>query len=89
VSFRVVYDKRALRALDKMDGYTRKLILAYINKHLEGCDDPRAQGKALSGDKAGLWRYRIGDYRVLASIDDGQVTIFVFKIGHRRSINRD
>ncbi len=84
MSYRIRYDKRAYKALAKIDKHTRMLILSYIDKYLEGCENPRLKGKALGGDKAGMWRYRIGDYRVLAKIDDEAVTVYIFKIGHRR-----
>jgi mRNA interferase RelE/StbE len=57
----------------------------YIKKHLDNCENPRAVGKALSGDRAGQWRYRIGDCRLLATINDSKVTIFIFRIAHRRA----
>jgi mRNA interferase RelE/StbE len=69
-----------------MDAGVRRLILAYINSKLNGTPDPRSLGKGLTGDRAGQWRYRIGDYRILANIDDECVTIYIFKIGHRRGI---
>jgi mRNA interferase RelE/StbE len=86
MSYRVVYDKRADRQLEKMDAGTRRLILAYIESRLNGIKDPRSLGKALSGDRAGQWRYRVGSYRILAEIKDATVTIYIFKIAHRRNV---
>ena len=51
-------------------------------------DDPRQRGHALVGDSAGHWRYRIGDYRVIAKIEDGRMVIVVIAVGHRREVYR-
>jgi mRNA interferase RelE/StbE len=69
-----------------MDGATRRLVLAYIDKHLNDCDDPRAVGKALAGNLSGKWRYRVGSYRILAIIEDERLIIQIFKIGDRKNI---
>jgi mRNA interferase RelE/StbE len=87
MSYAVKYDKRALRQLDKMDAGVRRLLLAYIDSKLDGAADPRSIGKGLSGDRSAQWRYRVGDYRILATIDDHNVTIHIFKIAHRRSVH--
>jgi mRNA interferase RelE/StbE len=85
MSYRVIYDKRADRQLERMDAGVRRLILAYIDSKLDGIENPRSLGKALSGDRAGQWRYRVGSYRILAEIKDAEVTIRIFKIAHRRN----
>ena len=84
--YKVEYTPAAVKQLRKLDGSTRKLIRAWIEKNLVDCEDPRAHGKGLSGDKSGQWRYRIGDYRLLANIQDDRIVIQVFKVGHRRFI---
>lgn len=84
--FHVEYTKKADKALSKMDSFDRKLILSWIEKNLEGCADPRLFGKGLTGDRANEWRYRVGNYRIIAEILDGQVIILVVAIGHRRDI---
>jgi len=80
----VKYSDRAVKALQKMDRPIAAMLYAWISKNLEGCSNPRASGKALAGDKKGMWRYRVGDYRIIAVIDDGQVTINLIHIAHRR-----
>ena len=69
-----------------MDKHQARLILLWISKHLEGTDQPRIHGKGLVGNKSGQWRYRIGDFRLIANIDDDTITILVLEIGHRRDI---
>lgn len=72
----------------KLDGYTQKMIRGWINKTLVEADNPRMHGKALTGNLAGLWRYRIGDYRLIAEIKDDRLSILAISIGHRREIYR-
>lgn len=69
-----------------MDKHTQKLIYAWIDKNLQGCENPRLHGKGLTANKVGQWRYRIGDYRLIAEIEDKEITILIVNIGHRREI---
>lgn len=84
--FHVEFTARALRELKKLDKYTAAMITGWIRKNLEGCENPRQHGKGLTADHSGQWRYRVGDYRILAEISDGKVLILVVHIGHRREI---
>ncbi|MFC4696951.1 type II toxin-antitoxin system RelE family toxin [Enterococcus aquimarinus] len=77
----VRYEKDTQKALEKMDKHQAMLILSWITKNLEGIDSPRIHGKGLVGIKSGQWRYRIGDYRLIANIDDETITILVLEIG--------
>lgn len=82
----VEFSIHALKDLKKLDKQTAKLILAWVRKNLEGCEDPRAHGKGLTANRSGQWRYRVGDYRLLAEIQDERVVIHVISVGHRRDI---
>ena len=82
----VVYSERALKELKKLDKHTAKLILAWIEKNLIGCTNPRAHGKGLTANRSGQWRYRIGDYRLLAEIQDDKLIILALAVGHRREV---
>lgn len=84
--YRVEFTEKALKALKKLDRYTALLITAWIRKNLEGCANPRQHGKGLLGDKSGQWRYRVGDYRILAEIKDDKIIILILNVGHRREI---
>lgn len=75
-----------MKQLEKMDKHTRKLVYAWIDKNLQGCENPRQHGKSLVGNKKGQWRYRIGNYRIISEIQDENVIILVIEIGHRRDI---
>ena len=82
----VVFSDFALKSLKQMDQQTAALILGFIEKKLQNCEDPRALGKPLQADHRGKWRYRIGDYRILCLIDDNKITIVVIEIGHRSEV---
>lgn len=82
----VEFAKQALRELKKLDRHTALLITGWIRKNLEGCSDPRAHGKGLTANRSGQWRYRVGDYRLLASIEEQRVVILVLSVGHRRDV---
>ena len=68
--YAVEYKQAVIKSLQKMDKYTARLIAAWIEKHLINTQNPRIHGKGLSINLAGSWRYRIGDFRIIASIDD-------------------
>ncbi len=82
------FAEQALRQLRKLDRGTQHEIVRYCEKRLTGKIDPRKFGHALTGEFRGLWRYRIGDYRVICEIKDRELVILVLVIGHRREIYR-
>ncbi len=86
MGYHVSFTASALKQLKKLDKHTASLILGWIKKSLEGCADPRQHGKGLTANRSGQWRYRIGDYRVLAQIEDDRVLILVVSIGHRSEV---
>lgn len=86
MTYRVETTSQFDREFSKLDRYTQKMIKAWITKHLIGCTDPRATGKALSSNRKGQWRYRIGDYRLICVIEDERLVILALNIGHPREI---
>lgn len=74
------------KAFKKLDPYIQKMIMAWIYRNLVNCDDPRVHGKSLKGNYEGLWRYRIGDYRIICSIEDNKMVILSLSVGHRNSV---
>jgi len=84
--YKVIIEDKARKELKKMDQFQMKIILRWIRNNLEGTQNPRAHGKALTADYQGYWRYRVGNYRILAEIVDDQVIINVVKVGHRREV---
>ncbi|HKM02125.1 MAG TPA: type II toxin-antitoxin system RelE/ParE family toxin [Sedimentibacter sp.] len=89
MKYQVQYTPVAIKQLKKMDDYTRKLIYAWIDKNVQGCNNPREQGKGLTANHSGQWRYRIGDYRIIAEIQDEKVIVLIVNIGHRKEIYKN
>jgi len=79
----------ARKQLSKIGRSEAKRITGFLRDRLASLDDPRQLGHALKGTAyADLWRYRVGDYRIVTSIEDEQVRILVVSIGHRREVYR-
>jgi len=89
MAWKIELDRGAERDLDKLDPQTARRILAFLHGRVAKLDDPRSIGEALKGAKLGeLWKYRVGDFRVIASIEDKILCILVVKIGNRRDVYR-
>ena len=86
--FHVRFSDQAKKELQKMDKHVSSIILGWIRKNLEECENPRGIGKALTENKSGAWRYRIGDYRIICEIHDSDVIILVLSVGHRIEVYR-
>lgn len=82
----LIYDKKYLKSLRKLDIQAQKIITNWVENNLLNCEEPRFSGKPLAGNFKGLWRYRIGSYRLLAKIDDDKLIIFAIDGRHRRDI---
>ena len=87
MKYHVEFTESAKKELKKLDIFTQKIILIWLNKNLEGTDNPRIHGKPLTANRTGQWRYRIGDYRIIAKIEDDRLIILVITIGHRREVH--
>lgn len=72
-----------------MDALIRQMLEDYIDKNLNGTDNPRQFGKALKGTLHKLWRYEVGKYRLICNIEDEVLRILVVKVGHRREVYRN
>jgi mRNA interferase RelE/StbE len=86
MSYEVKFSQAAVRSLDKLDQTTKDMIFAWIFKNLISIQNPKELGLPLKGKLKGLWRYRIGKYRILAEINDRELVILVIDVGHRRNI---
>ncbi len=82
MAWTINYTDTAKGQLRKLDKQTARRILDYMDKRISGQGNPRSSGKALTGSLGGLWRFRVGDCRVICDIQDGSVVILVLKIGH-------
>ena len=86
MQYRVELTDRVIKQLKKIDKHTSALIMGWIEKNLDGCENPRMHGKGLTDNRTGQWRYRIGNYRLICEIKDEEVLILVLEVGHRREI---
>jgi mRNA interferase RelE/StbE len=86
MNWTVNVSNRAEKAIEKLDNQTKLKIQHFISKQLPYIDNPRSNGKALQGNLQGLWRYRVGDYRVICQIKDKDLIILVVELGHRKEI---
>ena len=80
------FDERALKELRKLGKPAKKEILAYLDKRVAGKENPLRFGKGLRANLAELWRYRVGDYRILCQFTDGQLLVLVISVGHRKNV---
>lgn len=74
------------KTFKKLDKQTQRIIKSWIEKNLMGTENPRIHGKGLTSSRSDLWRYRVGSYRILAEINDNEITLILIDIGHRRNI---
>lgn len=89
MAWKVEIDLAAERDLGKLDPQIARRILVFLHDRVAKLDDPRSIGDALKGDKLGdFWKYRVGDYRIISSIEDGALRILVVRIGNRREVYR-
>jgi len=79
----------AEKNLSQLDPQIARRILKFLYDRVATLDDPRSIGEALKGPKLGeFWKYRVGDYRVITAIEDGQLIVFVVRVGNRREVYR-
>lgn len=85
MAWTIEYDRDALKSLKKLDRPIAAKIVDYLDD-VAASDDPRVLGKGLTGNLAGLWRYRIGDYRVICDLRDNELIIVAVDLGHRSGV---
>lgn len=86
MKYTVEYTPQAVKELKKLDRSVRALIIGWIEKKLIGCENPRQHGKGLTANRSGQWRYRVGNYRLLAEIQDEKIVILILSVGHRSEV---
>jgi len=84
--WRVEFDADAARDLRRLGAVAERAILRYLRQRIATAEDPRRFGRPLTGDPKGLWRYRVGDYRIVAAIEDDRFVVLVVAVGHRREV---
>ena len=89
MAWTVELDPRVEKELDKLDSQQAKRILRFLFERVAHLDDPRSIGEALHGSRFGiLWKYRVGDYRLISSIEDNVSRILIVKLGDRKEVYR-
>ena len=84
----VVLDAKVEKELGRLSSVDRQRILRFLHERVATSENPRSLGDALAGPLSGYWKYRIGDYRVIARLIDQTVTVYVVRIGNRREVYR-
>lgn len=89
MAWRIDFDDTAKSDLAALDKPVAKRITTFLRERVSQLDDPRSIGEALKGSKLGaFWKYRVGDYRIVASIEDGALHILVVRVGNRKEVYR-
>lgn len=88
MAWKISFDKRAEKQFAKLEQDAQVQIAAYLRHRVAAQTDPRKLGKALRGEQKGYWRYRVGDYRVICDLRDGELLVLVLELGHRREVYR-
>ena len=89
MAWSIELDQTAEKDLSKLDKQIARRITKFLRERLAVLDDPRSIGEALKGSRLGeFWKYRVGDYRIIASIEDELVRIYIVRVGNRREVYR-
>lgn len=86
MNYRVKFEKNALKRLTKIDVNQRIILMSWIQKNLDQCENPRRHGKALSGGLNQYWSYRVGDYRIVVEIYDYEIVLTNITLSNYREI---
>ena len=84
--WKIEWDDRARRELRRLDPSVQRDILAFMRQRIAVDDDPRRYGKRLRQEMHGLWRYRVGNHRIICRIEEDRVVVLVVKVGHRKKV---
>jgi mRNA interferase RelE/StbE len=85
----IEFDEAAKKELAKLDRQVARRLLDFLTQRVISLKDPRSVGQALKGSKLGeFWKYRVGDFRIIANIQDQKMIILVLRVGNRREIYR-
>ncbi|WP_094554994.1 type II toxin-antitoxin system RelE/ParE family toxin [Synechococcus sp. 1G10] len=83
MAWTVEFTPAAERELGKLDRQAAHRIVSYLQEVVTSCSDPRQRGKGLTANKTGLWRYRVGDYRLICQLEDARLVVLVVRVSHR------
>lgn len=80
--------RTAEKQIKKLHRVAQAAITRFLRERVQTASNPRQWGKPLHGDKGGLWRYRVGDYRLICDIQDDKITVLMLTVGHRKDVYR-
>ena len=83
--YKLLYSEIAKKQLAKLDKQISRMIVSWLTKNIDNCDNPYQHGKFFKGNLRGFFRYRVGDYRVICTIDDGKMIVIAITLGHRKN----
>jgi len=86
LAWKIELTELVLKQLKKLGHSEAKRITHYLRNRIEPLDDPRQLGKPLKGELSNLWRYRVGDYRLICELKDNELIVLVVRVGHRKGI---
>ena len=84
MAWSIEFHPAAFAELKRLDPSIQRLVLRYLRERVSTAEDPRSFARPLRGERVGLWRYRVGAYRVVCAIEDRENRVRVLRIGHRR-----
>jgi mRNA interferase RelE/StbE len=87
-TWRIEITRTAEKQIQKLNRTAQEAIIQFFRERVQTAENPRQLGKPLHGDKGGLWRYRVGDYRLVCDIQDERITVLVVRVGHRKDVYR-
>jgi mRNA interferase RelE/StbE len=88
LAWTIEISRTAEKQITRLHRPAQQAIVNFLRKRLAVAENPRQWGRPLQGEKRGLWRYRVGDYRLLCDIQDGRITVIVLEVGHRKDVYR-
>ncbi|MGA2858733.1 MAG: type II toxin-antitoxin system RelE/ParE family toxin [Candidatus Sulfotelmatobacter sp.] len=86
MAWKIEFERAALKELEQLDKPVRQRILKFLHERLGKLDDPRKIGARLQGTLSEFWKYRVGDYRLICSLENDRLVVLVLRIGHRREV---
>ena len=90
MAFEIEFDPEAVKDLKKLDRQVQQRLIGFLKLRVAALDNPRDIGEALAGGKLGAyWKYRVGDYRLICSIEDKIVTVLVLRVDHRKEVYKN
>jgi mRNA interferase RelE/StbE len=88
LAWKIEISRTAEKQITKLHRAAQRAIISFLRERLAGAENPRQWGKPLQGEKRGLWRYRVGDYRLICDIQDEWIAVIVLQVGHRKDVYR-